>query len=148
MGSLQEVQAVGGSMKLIVTGSRSLDHINWIPVINGVWVTLVRHMGYDMSGIISGGAKGPDTDAETFAKSNDIPLQVFLPDWEQHGKAAGPIRNAKMAAEGDILLAIWDGGSRGTQNTIHLFEMKLRPCIKVIVTLPEGDNNDHASQDV
>jgi hypothetical protein len=41
-------------------------------------------------------------------------------DWDQHGKAAGPIRNREMAQAGaDLCLAFPLGGSRGTWNCVN-----------------------------
>lgn len=68
--------------------------------------------------IVSGGADGVDTLGEQWAEDNDCPVTTFEPDWEDHGKAAGPIRNAEMAEYGDMLVAIWDGESRGTKDMI------------------------------
>ena len=45
-------------------------------------------------------------------------------DWDKHGKAAGPIRNAEMAEVADALIAFWDGQSRGTANMISLAKSK------------------------
>jgi len=44
---------------------------------------------------------------------------VTRADWEQHGKAAGILRNCKMAAAGAThVLAFWDGTSPGTAHMI------------------------------
>jgi len=43
--------------------------------------------------LVSGGAKGADTLAERFAKELGIDCEVFLADWNKHGKAAGFIHN-------------------------------------------------------
>ena len=43
--------------------------------------------------VISGGAKGADTLGERWAKENNIPIQIFLPDWNKHSKGAGLLRN-------------------------------------------------------
>lgn len=39
-------------------------------------------------------------------------------DWDAHGKAAGPIRNRKMAQEADALLLLWDGKSKGSASML------------------------------
>ncbi len=69
--------------------------------------------------IISGGAKGADTVGERFARGNRIPLKVFPADWDEHGKAAGHIRNRQMGDYADRLIAFWDGESRGTKGMIE-----------------------------
>ena len=70
--------------------------------------------------IISGGAKGADRFGEFISSYMLIPLKIMPADWATHGKAAGPIRNTKMAeyARRGTLIAIWDGKSRGTKNMI------------------------------
>ena len=77
--------------------------------------------------LISGGATGVDSMAERYARENKIPIKVFPADWKKYGKAAGPIRNSKMAdyagSEGR-LIAFWDGKSRGTGNMIRTAERK------------------------
>ena len=64
--------------------------------------------------IISGGAHGADLCGEAWAFSYDIPVERFLPDWETHGKTAGPIRNREMA-EYATAVALFPGG-RGTES--------------------------------
>jgi hypothetical protein len=63
---------------------------------------------------------------EQYANQAGIDLVIFPANWKARGKAAGPIRNEKMARyaiadEGrpGALIAIWDGESRGTANMIR-----------------------------
>ena len=72
--------------------------------------------------VISGGANGVDRMAEKFAKEFKIKTKIFLPDWNKHGKAAGPIRNKDIVENSDIVFAFWDGQSRGTKKSIELAE--------------------------
>lgn len=69
--------------------------------------------------IISGGAKGADTHGETYAKWRNYTVEKFIPNWNLHGKAAGPIRNSEMARWANYLIAFWDGESRGTLDMIE-----------------------------
>jgi hypothetical protein len=46
---------------------------------------------------------------------------IVEPNWNAHGKAAGPIRNKVIEEISDRCIAFWDGKSRGTKNTIDLF---------------------------
>ena len=80
---------------------------------------------------MSGGAKGADSFAEAWAKERNIKVQIFLPDWEKHGKSAGYIRNGHIIAEADACIAFWDGESKGTKLSISLAEMKGIP-LKII----------------
>ena len=54
----------------------------------------------------------------------NLPLQIYRADWETHGRAAGPIRNRKMAENASALIALWDGASRGTKNMIETAQKK------------------------
>lgn len=55
---------------------------------------------------------------ERYARERGFQLRRFPADWEQYGKSAGHIRNAKMADNADALIAFWDGESKGTKNMI------------------------------
>lgn len=68
--------------------------------------------------VISGTARGADRLGERYAKERGFQLRRFPADWEQYGKSAGHIRNAKMADNADALIAFWDGESKGTKNMI------------------------------
>jgi hypothetical protein len=68
--------------------------------------------------VVSGKASGVDAAGEAWAKRNNVPVKDFPADWDKHGKAAGPIRNREMAEYGDILVAFWDGNSKGTGSMI------------------------------
>jgi hypothetical protein len=71
--------------------------------------------------IISGGAVGADTLGIMYAKDNGIPSRVFLPDWER-GRQAGFERNSLIVEESDVVVAFWDGKSKGTADTIRKAE--------------------------
>ena len=74
--------------------------------------------------IVSGHASGADSLGEQYANEEGFDTQLFPADWNKHGKAAGPIRNAEMAEVADALIAFWDGKSRGTANMIQLAKDK------------------------
>lgn len=118
-------------MKLIIAGSRTL---------NPEWQLIdALVMQFDMDTItevVSGGAKGVDTDAQRWAEAVKLPFKLFSADWETHGKSAGYKRNAEMAKYGDALLAIWDGHSRGTNNMIEVMRIYNKPVyITILRTL-------------
>lgn len=74
--------------------------------------------------VIEGGANGADKIAGEIAQKNDWKLKVYPADWQRYGKAAGFIRNSQMLHDGkpDLVLAFWDGKSRGTAMMIELAE--------------------------
>lgn len=69
--------------------------------------------------IISGHVSGADALGERYAQERGFQLETFPADWKAHGRAAGPIRNARMASAANALIAFWDGKSRGTKNMIE-----------------------------
>ena len=72
--------------------------------------------------IVSGGAKGIDSQAAQYAILNNIPLKEFLPEYSKYGKYAPLRRNKEIAEYSDMALAFWDGTSKGTMHTISLFK--------------------------
>lgn len=70
--------------------------------------------------IISGHSSGADALGERYAQERGFQLETFPADWKAHGRAAGPIRNARMASAANALIAFWDGKSRGTKNMIEI----------------------------
>ena len=70
--------------------------------------------------IVHGNARGADLMADAWADQNSVPRRVFPANWKAHGKAAGPIRNRRMLEEcPDLVIAFWDGESRGTHDMIR-----------------------------
>lgn len=61
------------------------------------------------------GAKGIDTCAREYAISNGIKLTEFLPEYEKYGRSAPLKRNITIIENADLVLAFWDGTSRGTK---------------------------------
>ena len=68
--------------------------------------------------IISGGAPGADFLAQEYARHNGLPILIFYPDW-RIGKSAGFVRNEKIVSNADIVIAFWDGKSKGTLDSIN-----------------------------
>jgi len=81
--------------------------------------------------VISGGAKGADSLGEWFAKINRMPVTIFKPEWDKYGKAAGFIRNQTIVDNCDMVLAFWDGKSRGTADTIEKAKRAKKPTFIV-----------------
>lgn len=69
--------------------------------------------------IVSGHASGADALGERYAQERGYETEIYPTDWKTHGRAAGPIRNAQMAAVADALIALWDGKSHGIKNMIE-----------------------------
>ena len=74
--------------------------------------------------IISGTARGADALGEQYAHERGYALRRFPADWQQYGKAAGPIRNRQMAENADGLICFWNGHSPGARNMIRTANRK------------------------
>lgn len=97
-------------MKVAVIGSRTFNDYEEVKrTLSSIKITE----------IISGGATGADTLGERYAKENNIPTKIFLPDWAKHGKAAGFLRNTDIVNAAEMVVAFWDGESRGTKDSIE-----------------------------
>lgn len=72
--------------------------------------------------VIHGDCRGADRIAGQIAQSLGLEVEAFPADWETHGKAAGPLRNRQMLAEGrpDTVLAFHEHleASRGTADMV------------------------------
>ena len=57
--------------------------------------------------------------------------ECYLADWERLGRGAGPERNRRMLEQSnpDLVLAFWDGKSRGTKHMIEIAEKAGVPVI-------------------
>lgn len=101
--------------RVIIAGSRDIED----PIVHVEEAMYLS--GIPTAEVVSGGCRGVDQAGEQWAKSRDIPIVQFLPDWDRNGRAAGPIRNVEMAKYGDFLVAIRkrDGISRGTDHMIE-----------------------------
>lgn len=113
-------------MKIGIVGSRDFSDYS-VLVSHIVEVINIR----DITAIVSGGAYGADSLGAKFGKEYGIPVEVFLPDWQTHGKAAGFIRNSEIVNNSDMIIAFWDMESRGTKDTISKAQKKDVP-VKVV----------------
>lgn len=73
---------------------------------------------------VSGGAIGADSFARDYAKENNIQIIEILPEWDKYGKSAGFKRNQLIIDKSDLLVAFWDGHSKGTFHDMKLMNIK------------------------
>ena len=105
-------------MKVAVIGSRGLTVDD-----------LGRYLPQDVTEIVSGGARGIDTCAKEYAQTHGIPLTEFLPQYDKYPGRIAPLRrNDTIIAYADVVLAFWDGVSRGTKYVIDRCEKEGVPC--------------------
>ena len=112
-------------MKLIIAGSRTINQKEIVRNAFDCWFS-----NKIINIIVSGCAKGVDTLALEVAHDLKISTAEFPANWEKYGKLAGFKRNMKMAEYADVLLAIWDGESKGTKHMIDLAQ-KHKLIVKV-----------------
>ena len=94
-------------MKVAIIGSRTIFIEN-----------IKDYIPQGTTEIVSGGAKGVDTCAKLFAEENNLKYTEFLPEYKKYGKAAPIIRNRLIVDYADVVVALWDGTSKGTKSVI------------------------------
>tara|TARA_Y100000310_G_scaffold51341_1_gene47330 strand:+ start:1325 stop:1705 length:381 start_codon:yes stop_codon:yes gene_type:complete len=105
-------------MKIAVVGSRFYPHEH---LVRG----FVRQIAAkDPTAIIvSGGARGVDRWAADEARLCGLEVEEHLADWDgPDGRRAGFVRNSTIVARSEIIVAFWDGKSRGTRDTCRKAE--------------------------
>lgn len=109
-------------MIVIIAGGQNFipnsDHINWL---------IERLIELDPDLVITGGDRGADSFGDTVANHIHMNTLVIPADWKTYGKAAGPIRNKKMATIADCLIA-FPGGS-GTNNMCGIMSQAKKKII-------------------
>ena len=108
-------------MRVIIAGSRTI-------VDPTILVSAIEASGFEISLVISGRARGPDTLGELWAQANNIPVEFYPAEWEKYGKSAGYVRNDAMPKVADAAIVLWDGKSAGSKNMIELMRRKNKPC--------------------
>lgn len=111
-------------MKVVIAGSRSFLSEHTIALVDYA----VAMSGYTITEEVCGLAKGIDTFGKKWAELSNIPVKEFPANWDQHGKAAGPIRNGEMADYADAAIIIWDGESRGSQDMMKQMKKRGKLC--------------------
>lgn len=92
--------------------------------------------------IVSGGAKGPDDWAIKEADKHNLDWHIFYADWNKYGKSAGYKRNILVVQESDLVVAFWDGKSKGTKHTIDIAKEQNKPIDLYVEEL--NDNQQDA----
>lgn len=95
-------------MKVAVIGSRTLQICD-----------LGDYLPKETTALISGGAVGVDACVRDFALEKGIELTEFIPDYRRYGRAAPLKRNDQIIEHADMVIAFWDGKSKGTAYVIE-----------------------------
>lgn len=99
-------------VKLAIVGSRSILDENSVNLIIESMIFDLICEGLTVSHIVSGGAVGTDTIAEKYADNMKLEKIIIKPNWERDGKSAAFKRNTEIAKTCDIMLVIFDPGSK------------------------------------
>lgn len=118
-------------MKLIIAGSRTMHESEL--VLHDLSRCLLPFRLDDITEIVCGMAQGADMIGLNYSRINNVKLARFPADWDTHGKAAGFIRNRKMAEYSDALLLIWDGESRGSSIMKKEMQKLGKPIYEIII---------------
>jgi len=105
-----------GAYRICICGGRDYnDHATVFEVLG----RMLQNYPKNEIVIINGDSRGADKLAQIWAEDNDIKLETYPANWEEEGKAAGPIRNQLMLSTGiDILIAF--PGGKGTAHMMKI----------------------------
>ena len=107
-------------MTLLIAGSRSIQQFDLSPYIPT-----------ETDCIISGGANGIDSLAETYADQHRLSKIILRPQYHLYKRNAPLMRNKKMVELADSVLIIWDGSSKGTKHTMEYAQKLNKPVVLV-----------------
>jgi YspA, cpYpsA-related SLOG family len=111
-------------VRVAVTGGR--NNFNY----DSLWGELdLLHDARTIDVIIEGGAKGIDAGARQWAEYARVKCVTVPALWNEHGPAAGPIRNQRIidAFKPDLLIAC-----RGGKGTADMVKRAVRAGIEII----------------
>lgn len=94
-------------MRIGIVGSRTLTLTN-----------LETYLPEQVTEIVSGGARGVDTCAKEYAIAHNLKYTEFVPEYSRYGRGAPLKRNQQIVEYADMVIAFWDGKSKGTKYTV------------------------------
>lgn len=136
---------------VIIAGSRTATDVLSDDGLQLLISAAIDCADFNADAVISGTASGVDTAGEDWANVNgERPIARFSAPWDEHGRAAGPIRNEWMAEYAanrsgrGVLLAIIDYPSSGTESMIR----KARELLgdENVFVVPLGDIEDASAR--
>ena len=99
-------------MRVAIVGSRHFPELERV-------VEYIRSLPARAS-IITGSASGVDAAATKAARDKGIPIQVIPASFEEVADASkSAARNQRLVDACDVLVAFWDGSSKGTRTTVE-----------------------------
>lgn len=113
------------NIRLAVVGSRTFnDNV----MFNRIIEDMCNDNAYNITQIVSGGARGADSFGEAYADKWGIDKLIFKAEWDKYGKRAGFIRNVDIIKNCDVCVCFWDGDSHGTLHDIQLCDEYKKDC--------------------
>lgn len=129
---------------IIIAGGRDFDG----PTAEDMMLDVLGDIAVDWGAahVLCGMARGADLLAWNCIKRGypGWPVDEYPADWEKYGKSAGYRRNAQMADDAEVLIAFWDGQSKGTR---HMIELALDKGLEVHVIRYNKDTLDDCDLD-
>jgi hypothetical protein len=110
-------------MKLAIVGSRSITDRSAVEqaIQESPWCEprgMTPPSEWNVS-LVSGGADGVDTSAELIARDWDLSIEEIEPNYSDWiGEHPAKRRNTEIVEAADAVVAVWDGHSNGTRDTI------------------------------
>lgn len=109
-------------MRIAIVGSRGIDDKDYMGTIDHIIAPYLDHTGRSIT-ILSGGAKGVDSMAKEYAGLRGYDFIMFKPYHLLDNRVKFEpkyffARNRQIVDNADLVIAIWDGESRGTKHTI------------------------------
>lgn len=116
-------------MNVLICGSR--ENYNKEEAKYIILGILLEYHSWDT--FITGGATGIDTQFESQLKRmsyfHEEQLEVIKPNYAKFKKSAPIIRNKEMVDKADIVYALWNGISKGTEYTINYANEKKKEVV-------------------
>lgn len=112
-------------MKFAVIGGRDFDDYELLK-------SFLDSIKMPIDLIVSGGClNSPDILGEKYADDNCIEKLIFKPEWDKYGRSVAFVRNKLIIDNADIVIAFWDGKSKGTKHSLD-YAKKKNKHIKII----------------
>ena len=117
----------GENFRLLITGDR-----NWTDKAR--IAEILKEFDPEQTILSHGGARGADRLAGEVAREMGMPVMVFHAKWEEHGRAAGPIRNNHMLVTTDPHLVVaFHNDIENSKGTGHMVRESAKKNYTVVV---------------
>ena len=129
-------------MKLIIAGSRDFTDYKFLE-------RELELLDARVTEVVCGCARGADELGHRWAVAHGKDVKMFPAKWDDHGRAAGPIRNAEMANYADEAIVFCKNKSKGSMNMIKAMQLRKKPVLMYYLD-SDGEliSNGHDGYDV